>query len=63
VHAWVKDEIREQIGLGNELRARPRGKRVDDFMTAGGARKGTDEVIVCRAFFNAMNKFNSLSKR
>lgn len=58
LHRWTKDDLKELVGLGNDLTTRPRGAEEQDARAPGGARRGADEVDVCRAFFKAVNKLS-----
>ena len=56
LHRWIREDLAEQVGLGADLCARPRGSQADGYQTKAGLRRGPDVVMVARAFFKAIGK-------
>ena len=60
LHGWVHREIKadlsEQVGLGQDLCSRPKGRAARPFFTAGGSRRGPDEIMMARALFRVASR-------
>ena len=59
LHRWIREDLAEQVGLGADLSARPRGSQGDAYQSKGGLRRGPDIVMVARAFFKAIGQLTT----